>query len=301
MGVIILASFIAAIFFPSFGVMHRVDVVGWCGVFNHKNELGSKVGIALIVFTCLLWEYPQNLLKYLILLISGVVLLALSQSMTSIIITVLTLGIGLYLKLRLRPAQKVAVYALALIVGLSATMFLQGRMDSVFALIGRDSSLTGRVPLWQYSADAVLERPLLGSGWDAFWLSKGGDNIRNMVRWQAPHAHNGFLELSLNIGLIGMVIFMIGNFECFRRAVRYSKDANQPCRLWPLLFYSYMFLSNFTEAPPVDRHTLTFVLYCALSVAVTEASRMEVIELEQEEECMPSGIASDSSMIQESP
>jgi exopolysaccharide production protein ExoQ len=297
---IIVTSFVAAVFFPSFGAVCRVDIAGWCGVFNHKNELGSKMAIASIIFTCLLWEYPQNRLKYLILLFSGVVLLALSQSMTSIIITVVTLSVGLYLRSRLRTAQKVAVYAIALLVGLTATVFLEGRMDAVFASVGRDSGLTGRVPLWRYSFQAVIERPFLGSGWDAFWTSDGGDRIRNLVRWPAPHAHNGFLELSLNIGLIGMFIFLIGNFECFRRAVRYSNDTSQPCRLWPLLFYSYLFLYNFTEAIPADLHTLTFILYCALSVSVTEATRYEVIELEQEDEYVPSGIAPDSGMIQES-
>jgi hypothetical protein len=106
--------------------------------------------------------------------------------------------------------------------------------------------------------------------------------------------------MSLNIGLIGMIIYLICNFDCFRRAVRYSNETSQPFRLWPVLFYSYTFLYFFTEAPAVDRHALGFVLYCAISVSMTEARGMEAVEQEQEEECMPSGIASDSSMIQES-
>jgi O-antigen ligase len=257
------------------------------------------MGIALIVFTCLLWESRKNRLVYLIALFLGGGLLVMSSSMTSTIVTVLTLSVGWYRKLRLRPVQKVALYAMALVVGFAATVFLQGRMDSVFALVGRNTTLTGRIPLWQYSAGAVLQRPLLGAGWDAFWFSKEADNIRNQINWPAPHAHNGFLELALNVGLIGMVIFLILNFDCLRRAVRYSNDASQPFRLWPLLFYTYNFLSNFTEAPPVDRHTLTIILFCAISVSMTEASRMEAIEREQEE-YMASRIASDSGMIQES-
>jgi exopolysaccharide production protein ExoQ len=293
-------SFIAAIFFPSFGVMHRLDAEGWRGVFNHKNGLGANMGIALIVFTCMFWEYPKNRLKYLLWLLSAVVLLAFSRSMTATIVTAMTLTIGLYRRLRLRPAQKVAIYALALVMGLAATLYLQGRMDSVFALVGRDPSLTGRIPMWQYSADAVSERPLLGAGWDGFWPGKGGDKIRNLVRWEAPHAHNSFLELALNIGVIGLILFLICIFKCFHLAMRYSKDESQPVRLWPLLFYSYSFLYYFTEAPAVDRHTLTFILFCALSVSITEAMRMEAIHDEQHEEYMPMAIASDSTMAQES-
>jgi exopolysaccharide production protein ExoQ len=296
------ASFIAAVFFPSFGLMHRLDAVGWRGVFSHKNGLGSAMGIALIAFACLLWESRRNRLRYVLPLVAGLGLLVLSRSMTSILVTVLTLSIGLYLRLRLRPAHKIAVYTMALLLAFAATLFLHGRMHSVLALVGRDSSLTGRIPLWHYSADAMLQRPLLGSGWDAFWPGKGGDKIRNLVRWPAPHAHNGFLELGLNVGLIGLIIFLIANFKCLRLALRYSNDSRQPFRLWPLLFYSYTFLSNFTEAPPIDRHTLTFLLFCSLSVSMTETFGMEVIEHEREREMayMPIAVQSSAGIIQES-
>jgi O-antigen ligase len=300
MAIAMLASVIAAVLFPSFGVMANLDAGAWRGVFSHKNELGHSMGIALIVLICLRWESRQNRPVYLILLLLGVALLVLSKAMTSIIVTALTLSIGLYRRLRLRPAQRVAFLAIALLVGLSATMFLQSRMGSIFAMVGRDSTLTGRIPLWQLSADAVLQRPLLGAGWDAFWTGTGGDYIRSLVHWAVPHAHNGFLEMSLNIGLIGLAIYLNCIFDCFRRAVRYSHQTRQPVHLWPLLFYSYTFLFFFTEAPAVDRHTLSFVLFCAISVSMTEAPRMEAIEHEREEEYMPSGIASDSSLLRES-
>jgi O-antigen ligase len=295
----VIASIIAAVLFPSFGTMTNLDNGAWRGIFAHKNELGRTMGIALIVFICLLWDSRQNRAIYLILFFLSVVLLALSQSMTSIIVTVLTLSIAFYHRSRLRPAQRVAFLAMALLVGFGATLYLQSRMDSIFAMIGRDSNLTGRIPLWRLSIAAMLHRPLLGAGWDAFWPGPDGDTIRSLVRWVVPHAHNGFLEIALNIGLIGLLIFVLFNFDCFRRALRYANDPSKPLRPWPLLFYSYTFFFFFTEAPPVDRHTLMFVLFCALSVSMTEGTRIEAIEYRQEEERMPSQIAFDS-WIQES-
>jgi exopolysaccharide production protein ExoQ len=165
--------------------------------------------------------------------------------------------------------------------------------------MGRDSNLTGRLPIWRLSIAAMLHRPLLGSGWDAFWPGPEGDTIRSLVRWVVPHAHNGFLEISLNIGLIGLAIFMVCNYDCFRRALRYANDLSKPLHLWPLLFYSFTFFFFFTEAPPVDRHSLMFILFCALSVSMTEEVRMEAIEYRHEQEWMPSKVAFDSP-IQES-
>jgi exopolysaccharide production protein ExoQ len=300
MALAMIASVIAGLFFPKFGIMSSPEGSALRGIFTHKNELGRTMGIAIIVFICLIWESRQNRAIYLCFLSLGVALLVLSNSITSVIVTVATISIGVFWRLRLRPIQKVALLALGALAALPATLLLEDRMESVFALVGRNGTLTGRVPLWHLAADAVLRRPFLGAGWDAFWPGTGGDYIRSLIHWEAPHAHNGFLEISLNIGLIGLVIFMTCNYDCFRRAVWYAKDHSQPFRLWPLLFYSYIFLFFFTEAPPVDRHTLMFVLFCAIPVSITEAPAREVVEQEHEQEYMPSGIASDSGMIQES-
>lgn len=299
MAIAMIASIIGAVFFPSFGVMASM-YGAWRGVFSHKNELGHEMGMAIIAFICLFWESWDNRPIYLVLLTLSVVLLLFSKSVSAIIVTGLTLFIWLYRALRLRPAQRVAFIAIVLLAGLAGGVFVQSRMDSILATMGRDTTLTGRVPLWQLSAEAILKRPMLGAGWDAFWPGTGGDYIRSLSHWAVPHAHNGFLEMALNIGLVGLAIFLICNLDCYRRALRYGKDARKPLHLWPILFYSFTILFYFTEAPPVDRHSLSFVLFCAISVSMTEARRVEAMEHEPEEEHMPSVIVSDSNLVEES-
>lgn len=301
MAIAMIASLVAVVLFPSFGITPKLDGGAWRGVFSHKNQFGLTMGIALLVFCCLLWESREDRTINLGFLCLAICLLAASRSLTSLIVTSLTLCVGLWRRLRLHPAQRVALLATSLLVGLGAAFFLEGRTDAVLALLGRDSTLTGRVPLWQLSADLIFRRPLLGSGWDAFWLGSGGDYIRSLVHWDVPHAHNAFLEISLNIGLIGLAIFSILNLDCLLRAIRYSRSAVHPFRLWPLLFYCYTFFFYFTESPPVDRHTLMFVMFCALSVSLTEAARAEAAghRAAEEEEFLSSGVLSDSGMAQE--
>jgi O-antigen ligase len=287
----ILASVAAAILFPSFGVMAGVDG-GWRGVYVHKNVMARVMGLAVVVFLCLIWDAGWDRLKYVIPLILAVVLIVLSKSMTAVVVTVLTLSLGFFRRLRLRPAQIVALLAFVMLLGLAATLYLQGHTDTLFAWMGRDSTLTGRTTLWQIAGAAVLKRPLLGAGWDVFWASSDGDNIRNLIGWQAPHAHNAFLDISLNVGLIGLAIFLAALFDCFRRAVRYSRELGRPFSLWPLLFFSYMFFYMFTETTQVDRHSLFYIIYCAVSVSMNLAPRSEFLEDELEEEYMPMGMAS---------
>jgi len=287
LAIVLVASIVAGVLFPSLGIMSDLDGGAWRGVFLHKNVMARIVGLAIIVFAYLFWDSRRSRVVFLVPLFLGIVLLVLSRSMTAAAVVALTLALGMYRKLRLRPAESVALFAVGLLLGLAVTAYLQGDMDSVFALMGRNSSLTGRTQLWQFAAAAVLQRPLLGAGWDAFWGSFSGDSIRALVGWDAPHAHNAFIDLSLNIGLIGLGLFLAGLFDCFRRAIRYSRQIDRPFNLWPLLFLSYMFFYMFTETNQADRHSLFFVMYCAISVSLNAATAEQRVG--QEEGTFPLG------------
>jgi exopolysaccharide production protein ExoQ len=294
-----LASIAAGVLFPSFAIQYNLDGA-WRGVFVQKNTMARVIGLAVMVFSYLLLESRRNRLLYLILLFLSVALIGLSRAVTAIIVSFLTVSQLLCLKLRLRPAQSIALSAFVLLLGLGGTLFALGHTDAIFAFIGKDASLTGRTDVWRESFAAVLQRPLLGAGWDVFWMGPEADAIRDLVHWQTPHSHNAFLDLALNTGLVGLGIFLASLFDCLRRALRYSRERDRPFNFWPLLFYSYILFYMFTETTTVDRHSLFNVLYCALSVSMTETARIKGSENEYEQELMYSAIISDPQIIQES-
>jgi exopolysaccharide production protein ExoQ len=297
LAIAVVASLAAVVLIPSFAIQYNLGGAVR-GVFVQKNTMARVIGVAVMVFTFLLLESRRYRLLYLIPLSLSVALIVLSKSVTAIIVTFLAISLLAFLKLRLRPTQTVALFAFVALLGLGATLFVLGHTDSIFAFMGKDASLTGRTDLWRESIAAVLRRPLLGAGWDVFWMGPEADSIRSAVHWQTPHSHNAFLDLALNTGLIGLAIFLASLFDCLRRALRYSREPDRPFNLWPLLYYSYIFFYMFTETTTVDRHSLFNVLYCALSVSMTNTASLEVSENEQE--FMHSGIVSDSRMIQES-
>lgn len=299
LAIVVLASIVAGFLYPSFAIMYNLGGA-WRGVFVQKNTMARVIGVAVMVFTYLLLESRRYRLPYLVLLFLSVALIVVSRAVTAVIVTFLTISLLAYLKLRLRPTQSVALFAFVLLLGVGATLFVLGHTDSIFAYMGRDASLTGRTDLWQVSIAAVLRRPLLGAGWDVFWMTPDADAIRALVGWQTPHAHNAFIDLALNTGLVGLTIFLASLFDCLRRALRYSRETDRPFNLWPLLYYSYILFYMFTETTTVDRHSLFNVLYCAISVSMTNTARMEGSENEHEQELMHSGIVSDPRMIQES-
>jgi len=78
--------------------------------------------------------------------------------------------------------------------------------DTVAQSLGRDPTLTDRTVLWQ-TLLTLDTNPLLGTGYESFWL---GDRLTRI--WlaypsiQPNQAHNGYLEIYLNLGLVGLCL-----------------------------------------------------------------------------------------------
>src|SRR5260370_23420772 len=76
-----------------------------------------------------------------------------------------------------------------------------------FALdtMGRDPTLPGRTELW----DLVLSLtgyPVFGTGFESFWLGPRLARIWSIYWWHPNEAHNGYLEVYLNLGWVMLVL-----------------------------------------------------------------------------------------------
>jgi exopolysaccharide production protein ExoQ len=107
--------------------------------------------------------------------------------------------------------------------------------------VGRDPSLTGRSNIWE----AVLSthtNPIVGTGYESFWLGPRLDHVWKLAG-KVNEAHNGYLELYLNLGLVGVFfffIFMVASYRtiCKRLSPSFSL-ASLGLALWTvMLFYN---------------------------------------------------------------
>jgi len=115
----------------------------------------------------------------------------------------------------------------------------------IIALLGRNPTLTTRVPMW----DGLLkmaENSLIGVGYESFWL--GG---RLQLVWskygQLHQAHNGYLEIYLNLGLIGLAIVMLSMMSGLLKIRRYF-HVDYAAATLRLCFIVIVALYNWTEA-----------------------------------------------------
>ena len=114
----------------------------------------------------------------------------------------------------------VTLFAAAL---LTATLFgaFDGREAQVVANLGRTDdteALTGRVPLWNFVGEQLSGNELQGYGWGAFWLVERTLTAHDALGWYPRHSHNAYLQVVVNLGIIGLMISLAIGIWALARA-----------------------------------------------------------------------------------
>jgi exopolysaccharide production protein ExoQ len=133
--------------------------------------------------------------------------------------------------------------------------------------VGRDPTLTDRTKIWEFLL-SMHTNPLVGTGYESFWLGRRLDFFRqNSGLGFLNEAHNGYLEVYLNLGLIGLFLlvgFLIASYRTVcRRFSGSSSLASLALALWTLLL-----LYNCTEA--AFKGQLMWVVFLLGALAVPE-------------------------------
>jgi len=120
-------------------------------------------------------------------------------------------------RLRGRPKTVQAIVLTIILVG--GLIKITGADDIVFQLLGRNDTLTGRTDIWQVLIP-MAPNALVGAGFESFWLGP-----RLIKVWDAfpdlfvSEAHNGYLEVYLNLGAIGIILIIVILHHGYRRSI----------------------------------------------------------------------------------
>jgi exopolysaccharide production protein ExoQ len=207
---------------PNIGLDHSSGhATDWQGVFTQKNACGRIMVLASAVILFGSRLTPARLAALTLF----VFVLIMSGSHGAWIIEASVLTLWFVLRIAPRTGSRARVlFAVAVPISIaalatSATLFFSPLMH----LLGRDATLSGRTAIWAQSAHSIAQRPLLGYGYDAFWRGMTGPSLQidTAVHFVVEHAHNGFLEICLELGITGLALFVLS----YARAL---------FRLWPL-------------------------------------------------------------------
>jgi exopolysaccharide production protein ExoQ len=250
------------------------------GLFTHKNTLGSRAALLFMVALALLLSGWRPLLTLAALPVA-VIAVILSRSAAGVAATVIV-GALAPLVLTLRGSNLHVLMRIALVAaGLFALCFFMvlfrfDPMVSSLDALGRDATLTGRLLLWEVAIHHMAERPLLGTGFAAFW--SGAVDWRTLLVLEelgnVLNFHNAFLEIGVQLGFLGLAVALITLIGYGRTALGALRDPAEPAPLWPVLFGLIVLALSLVEAALFMKHSLTQILLIAIPVAVvTQAGR----------------------------
>jgi len=222
---------------------------GWHGFFIHKNSMAPFLALALP--TVLIFDknpvFKWGTLTVMVGLLAG------STSATGISGAFFAV-IAWYWLRTYQQQDDDRDSTLLFFVSLLASVAVIGGAIASFATItsayGKDSSLSGRTEIWEASLEALSRRPWLGHGYGAlFWrvdVSPETAEIWRHVGFEASHAHNGALDLALQIGLVGLVVFAALWISTMTSAWR-KLDRSPELSIWILTVMSSTFIMGLSE------------------------------------------------------
>jgi O-antigen ligase len=269
-------------YFPQYGVQFNrwSGEVMWIGVTLQKNGLGR---LCLISAFFLVWTLIRRwkardihankfqtlaevfLLVLTLWLIKGPSDWAASASGFVALTTGLVAFAGLLcLKknlLYLHPNLLMALTGIIMAVGI-ITPFSQGSSVADFvSVVGRDETLTGRTAIWAGLVPIVERDPVLGCGFGGFWIS------RTEAAAIVNEAHNGYLEVLLQLGFVGLLItsmFLLSFGRSAATALACDYDWASLC----ICFLLMAAVHNMSESSfdSFTRHLMAMVLFLAVTL-----------------------------------
>lgn len=201
------------------------------GVLSTKNLLGRVMAVGLIAAAIVAVLDRRRWRRCMLSAVPVIAALLLTDSAGGMILALLGLavvgGAALWRLDGGRSAVPAAVLALAGAVGVLLPAGLSA--GSLLSVVGRDASLTGRTDIWAQSLLAAAERPLAGAGFGAFWgVGSSEDSAaarRISARLAEPvaNAHNGLLDVALDLGMLGVVLAVVIHAALLGRGLRQAK------------------------------------------------------------------------------
>ncbi|WP_169302637.1 O-antigen ligase family protein [Thermobaculum terrenum] len=225
------------------------------------------MSLGVMLFAIRIGRYNARDLLYLAGLLLCAFLLVKSDSSSGLVVALAVILTRLGLDfLSMDRALYKSLLISASITAAGLILAVLANPSEAAALVGRTGTLTGRTTLWAYLMNFVQDRFWNGYGFEAFW-SKGSatlEVVQRSVYWAPTHAHNGVLEVLLDLGLIGLILLGTVWAITFIRAVRLALTGNSMEDRWPLMYVIFYTLWIIPEAAALGSAQINFVLLVAV-------------------------------------
>jgi O-antigen ligase len=252
---------------------------GYTGYFPDKNALGQCAGAAILLSLHeMVYPGVRRAFATIAFVIATVLVLS-SGSKTAIGMALsapLLGGLALITRKKIRISLAIILLSIPFCYAVlsSVSNFNMNRLS--YMLTG-DSSFTGRTIIWDFVQSEIARRPLLGWGYQSFWLVTNSPSFVEAPGWVKliTEAHNGYYDTTLQMGYIGyalLVIFIVATLHAIGRVA--DRD---PVRAWIVLSLAlFVILSNYLESLWMRGFEFLWVVFLIVAAEIARYSYFPV-------------------------
>jgi exopolysaccharide production protein ExoQ len=257
----------------------------WHGLATQKNGLG-----ALACFGAIFWFHgwlnrEVKLRSALIGIAMAVICLVKSKSDTSLItavVAIMVMTLMMRAPLSLRPYRPFIISVVALMLLLYGMVILkiipgtEELLKPIMALTGKDTTFSGRSYIWEILTEHIQLRPLLGSGYAAYWTPEplvGHDSFVFLARMQGFYpgsSHNGYINVINDLGFVGLILLLGYIFVYLRQSIQLMAIDTGQGALYIGLFFQQA-LTNLSESHWFDVQSIDFVFMMLATMAMARS------------------------------
>lgn len=249
-------------YYPAYGREYGrwTGEVMWTGIASQKNGLAMLCAISILfLFWNILesWKKERQSASIISVIVDLVMIIlaayfmmgpqhTLNYSATSFLSLVVGLLIFVTLKYTLRKGstiKKLILITAMIIISIGISMPFSGKLPlkTIPKLLNRSETLTQRTEIWGALIPYAKKHLLLGYGYGSFWTTE----LRGQI---ASHAHNGYLDTILDLGLSGLILFISFIFLALIKSIESLKINFNPSSFFISLIFMII-LRCIAESP----------------------------------------------------
>jgi exopolysaccharide production protein ExoQ len=258
----------------------------WRGLTGHKNEFGALAGFGVLLWFHGWLSKEVKLGPALFGVAVSATCLVLSGSSTSVLSTIFTIGFLLITQVappqalrRYMPVLVVLFASVVLLYGLAVLKIVPGLdvlITSITSATGKESTFTGRTPIWELVKAHIALSPTLGTGYGAYWTGDipgtASAIVKQKLYFYPDEAHEGYLDIINDLGYVGLAILVGFCAVYLALALRLLRiDRTQAVLFMGLLLYEL--LHNLSEST-----WLSITVNCLVLTFATVATSRALLE-----------------------
>ncbi|MFT4089409.1 MAG: O-antigen ligase [Asticcacaulis sp.] len=263
-------SLLVSIGYPKMGVHDDINAGAWRGLWQEKNQMAAMMTLGFIAANASALIAPERRKFWIGAAALIFFMVVMSRSKTSLLACLLSLG-AMPVLLALRRG---GVLSILFVWGATTVSLIGGTLfflmpEVILKALGKDPTLTGRTDIWDSLLRLSDKAPWLGYGYKAFWTpdSIPAAVVREETGWKVPSAHNGWLDLLVQLGWVGVILFaacLIITFFC--ALFRYDRVKDGFFSVLILCLFSFLILS---ESFILSQNNLVWVLFICVMARLT--------------------------------